>query len=88
MLLNFIIVSYIRIMIYYLLMIMFCVFQDIDSIEAEEERKRSSQANRKTKEAFTKAAKKPPQPRKYTKKAKNVEPENDNSSMEVGKSEI
>ncbi|KAL5137472.1 DNA topoisomerase 2 [Glycine soja] len=56
---------------------------DIDSIEAEEERKRSSQANRKTKEAFTKAAKKPPQPRKYTKKAKNVEPENDNSSMEV-----
>ncbi|TKY49610.1 DNA topoisomerase 2 [Spatholobus suberectus] len=61
---------------------------ELDSKEAEEERKRLSQANRKTSnrgvsEAFTKAAKKPPQPRKYTKKAKNVEPENDNSSMEV-----
>ncbi|RZB66593.1 DNA topoisomerase 2-like [Glycine soja] len=57
---------------------------DIDSIEAEEERKRSSQANRKTSNrGVTKAAKKPPQPRKYTKKAKNVEPENDNSSMEI-----
>jgi len=76
-------------MIYYLLIITFCLFQDIDSIEAEEERKRSSQANRKTSNrGVTKAAKKPPQPRKYTKKAKNVEPENDNSSMEIGKSEI
>ncbi|RDX60756.1 DNA topoisomerase 2, partial [Mucuna pruriens] len=62
---------------------------ELDSKEAEEERKRSSQTNRKTtnrgvSEAFTKAAaKKPPQPRKYTKKAKNVEPENDNSSMDV-----
>nr|KYP71391.1 DNA topoisomerase 2 [Cajanus cajan] len=56
------------------------------SKEAEEERKRSSQANRKTSyRGETKAAaKKPPQPRKYTKKAKNVvEPENDNSPMEV-----
>ncbi|XP_027343059.1 DNA topoisomerase 2 [Abrus precatorius] len=59
-----------------------------DNKEAEEERKRSSQANKKTSnrgasEAFTRAAKKPPQPRKNTKKAKNVEPEHDNSSMEV-----
>ncbi|QCD95617.1 DNA topoisomerase II [Vigna unguiculata] len=59
---------------------------EIDSKEAEEERKRSSQATRKASNrgvpAATKAAKKPPQPRKYTKKAKNVEPDN-NSSMEV-----
>jgi len=76
----------------YLLIIMFRVFQEIDSKEAEEERKRSSQATRKASNrgvpAATKAAKKPPQPRKYTKKAKNVEPDNDNSSMEVGKSEL
>jgi len=70
---------------------MFCVFQEIDSKEAEEERKRSTQATRKASNRgiseAAKAAKKPPQPRKYTKKTKNVEPENDNSSMEVGKSE-
>ncbi|CAJ1958909.1 unnamed protein product [Sphenostylis stenocarpa] len=59
---------------------------EIDNTEAEEERKRSSQANRKASNGVSearRAAKKPPQPRKYTKKAKNVEPENDNSSMEV-----
>lgn len=77
----------------YLLILMYRVFQEIDSKEAEEELKRSSQATRKASNrgvsAATKAAKKPPpQPRKYTKKAKNVEPDNDNSSMEVGKSEL
>ena len=67
------------------MIISFCVFQEIDSKEAEEERKRSSQANKKTSNRGISAANKPPQPRKYTKKAKNVEPENDNSSMEIGK---
>lgn len=46
-------------------------------------------SNRGVSEAFTKAAaKKLPQPRKNTKKAINVEAENDNSSMEVGKYEL
>ena len=69
---------------------MFFCFQEIDSKDAEEERKRSTQATKKASNrglGATKAAKKPPQPRKNTKKAKNVEPENDSSSMEVGKSE-
>jgi DNA topoisomerase-2 len=62
-------------------------FQEIDSKEAEEGRKRTSQASKKN--GFTsKPAKKPPQPRKNSKKAQNVEPENDNSTMEIGKSEL
>ncbi|XP_061355675.1 DNA topoisomerase 2-like [Gastrolobium bilobum] len=56
---------------------------ELDSMEAEEERKRSCQANKKS--FNTKATKKPPQPRKNTKKAKNVEQDNDNSSMEIDK---
>ncbi|GAU18535.1 hypothetical protein TSUD_325240 [Trifolium subterraneum] len=57
---------------------------ELDSKEAEDDRKRSSQASKKTANGFAaKPAKKPPQPRKNTKKNKNVEPENDNSSTEV-----
>ena len=62
------------------------MFQELDRIEAEEGQKRSSMSNKKNRLA-TKPAKKPPQPRKNTKKA-NVEPENDNSSMEIGKPEL
>lgn len=78
---------YLNLFICYFIIINFfcvCISQELDSKEAEEERKRSSQANKKT--TTTKAAKKPP--RKNTKKAKNVEPENDNSSMEIGKPEL
>ncbi|MED6186990.1 hypothetical protein PIB30_072095 [Stylosanthes scabra] len=59
----------------------FFVFQEIDSKAAEEQNK--SQGNRKTlNQGISSAAavKRPPQPRK---KAKNVEQENDNSSMEI-----
>ncbi|XP_004499912.1 DNA topoisomerase 2 [Cicer arietinum] len=57
---------------------------ELDNKDAEDERKRSSQASKKAPNGFaSKAAKKPPQPRKNTKKAKTVEPENDNSSMEI-----
>ncbi|XP_061348809.1 DNA topoisomerase 2-like [Gastrolobium bilobum] len=60
---------------------------ELDSKEAEEEQKRSSQAskntsNRGVSKVPRKAAKKPPQPRKNT-KAKNVDPEDDNSSMNI-----
>ncbi|MCH92805.1 DNA topoisomerase 2-like, partial [Trifolium medium] len=55
---------------------------ELDSKEAEEGRKRSSQASKKNGFA-SKPAKKPPQPRKNTKKAQNIEPENDNSPMEI-----
>jgi DNA topoisomerase-2 len=66
-----------------------CVFQELDSKEAEDDRKRSSQASKKTANGFAaKPAKKPPQPRKNTKKNKDVETENDNSSMEIGKPEL
>lgn len=62
------------------------IFQDLDRKEAEEERKRASQANKRTGRAATTkaAAKKPPR-----KNNKIVEPEAEttsNSSMEVGKS--
>ncbi|KAI4352116.1 hypothetical protein L6164_006397 [Bauhinia variegata] len=60
---------------------------DIDSKEAEEERRRLSQANKRaTSRGVTLVAKKPP--RKNNKKANNVELEADivaNSSMDVGK---
>ncbi|WJX39561.1 DNA topoisomerase 2 [Trifolium repens] len=57
---------------------------ELDSKEAEDDRKRSSQASKKTANGFAaKPAKKPPQPRKNTKKNKDVETENDNSSMEI-----
>ncbi|GAU30192.1 hypothetical protein TSUD_311430 [Trifolium subterraneum] len=57
---------------------------ELDSKEAEDDRKRSSQASKKTANGFaSKPTKKTPQPRKNTKKNKDVEPENDKSSMEV-----
>ncbi|CAL5213936.1 unnamed protein product [Lathyrus oleraceus] len=56
---------------------------ELDSKEAEEDRKRSSQASKKANGFATKPAKKPPQPRKNTKKSKSAEPENDNSAMEI-----
>ncbi|XP_016170360.1 DNA topoisomerase 2 isoform X1 [Arachis ipaensis] len=59
---------------------------EMDSKAAEEQQKRSSQGNRKTSNrgiSAAAAAKKPPQPRKNTKKATKAEPENDNSSMEI-----
>lgn len=62
---------------------------ELDSKEAEEDGKRSNQASKKAANGFAaKPAMKPPQPRKNTKKTKNVEPENDNSSMEIGKPEL
>ncbi|CAJ2639117.1 unnamed protein product [Trifolium pratense] len=55
---------------------------ELDSKDAEAGRKRSSQA-KKNNGFASKPAKKPPQPRKNTKKTQNVEPENDNSPMEI-----
>lgn len=61
------------------------MLQEQDGKEAEDEKKRISQASKRTstRDLGTKAAKKPPQPRKNTKKTKNAE--SDNSPMETGK---
>ena len=68
-------------------------FQELDSKEAEEQRKRASQASKKTTRGFvevsTKVPKKPP--RKNNKEANNIESQTetlDNSSMEMGKPEL
>ncbi|KAK7243530.1 hypothetical protein RIF29_38329 [Crotalaria pallida] len=55
--------------------------KDLDELEKKLD-ELDCQANKKAASCGV-AAKKPPQPRKNTKKAKNVEPENDNSLMEI-----